>query len=170
MILLLDGATHTGKTAFAQYLMEKYRYPYLCLDHIKMGLIRSGKVDFTAEEDEKITEYMWPIITGIVKTAIENEQNMIVEGCYFPEEWLSDFTLEEMTQIRYLCLVMSEDYIRKNYQSILNHADVIEKRKQDDGISMEYLIEENQKMYQKCITHDYECYVINDTYHIDYSF
>lgn len=30
------------KTALAQRLLEEYKYPYLSLDHLKMGLIRSG--------------------------------------------------------------------------------------------------------------------------------
>lgn len=32
MIILLTGASHTGKTLLAQKLMEKYRYPYLSVD------------------------------------------------------------------------------------------------------------------------------------------
>ena len=29
MVFLITGASHTGKTALAQRLLEKYRYPYL---------------------------------------------------------------------------------------------------------------------------------------------
>ena len=28
MVLLITGASHTGKTALAQKLLEKYKYPY----------------------------------------------------------------------------------------------------------------------------------------------
>lgn len=47
MIFLIAGATHTGKTAYAQKLLEQYHYPYLPIDHLKMGLIRSGQTDLT---------------------------------------------------------------------------------------------------------------------------
>lgn len=38
MIILIAGASHTGKTVLAQKLLEKYKYPYLSIDHLKMGL------------------------------------------------------------------------------------------------------------------------------------
>lgn len=47
MIILITGASHTGKTLLAQKLLEKYHYPYLSIDHLKMGLIRSGKTALT---------------------------------------------------------------------------------------------------------------------------
>ena len=81
MIILIAGATHAGKTAFAQRLLEKYKYPYLSIDHLKMGLIRSGQTDLTPMDDDKLTDYLWPIVREMIKTAIENQQNMIVEGC-----------------------------------------------------------------------------------------
>lgn len=31
MIILITGASHTGKTALAQKLLEKYKYPYLSI-------------------------------------------------------------------------------------------------------------------------------------------
>ena len=81
MIVLIAGASHTGKTALAQRLLERYGYPYLSLDHLKMGLIRSGYTDLTPMDDDKLTEYLWPVAREMVKTAIENGQNLIVEGC-----------------------------------------------------------------------------------------
>ena len=56
MIILISGSSHTGKTNLSQKLMEKYGYPYMSIDHLKMGLIRSGYVDFSVEDDKEITE------------------------------------------------------------------------------------------------------------------
>ena len=79
MIILISGASHTGKTALAQKLLEKYKYPYLSIDHLKMGLIRSGNTRLTpTNDDDALTEYLWPIVCEMIKTAIENKQNMIV--------------------------------------------------------------------------------------------
>ena len=84
-IILITGATHTGKTALAQKLLEKYKFPYLSIDHLKMGLIRSGNTTLTPTSDDKaLTEYLWPIVREMIKTAIENNQNLIVEGCNIP--------------------------------------------------------------------------------------
>ena len=91
MIILITGASHTGKTLLAQKMLEKYKYPYLSIDHLKMGLIRSGNTELTPEDDEALTGYLWPIIREIVKTAIENKQNIIIEGCYIPFDWRRDF-------------------------------------------------------------------------------
>lgn len=83
MIILIAGASHTGKTLLAQRLLEKYGYPYLSIDHLKMGLIRSGYTSLTPEScDRELTDYLWPVVREIIKTAIENRQNLIVEGCY----------------------------------------------------------------------------------------
>ena len=91
MIILITGASHTGKTVLAQRMLERYKYPYLSIDHLKMGLIRSGNTDFTPEDDEELVGYLWPIVREMIKTAIENNQNLIVEGCYVPFDWRQDF-------------------------------------------------------------------------------
>ena len=91
MIILITGASHTGKTALAQKLLEKYQYPYLSIDHLKMGLIRSGNTELTPMDDAELTEYLWPIVREMIKTAIENKQNLIIEGCYIPFDWQKDF-------------------------------------------------------------------------------
>ncbi|EXY27928.1 AAA domain protein, partial [Bacteroides fragilis str. 3397 T10] len=104
MIILIAGDTHTGKTILAQKLLEKYKYPYLSIDHLKMGLIRSGQCKLSADSnDMELTNYLWPIVREIIKTCIENSQNMIIEGCYIPFDWEKDFTNEYMKQIQYIC-------------------------------------------------------------------
>ena len=112
MVILISGASHTGKTTLAQKLLEKYNYPYLSIDHLKMGLIRSNNTTLTpTSKDEQLTEYLWPIVCEIIKTAIENCQNLIVEGCYIPFSWKKDFKKEYLKNIKHFCLIMSENYI-----------------------------------------------------------
>lgn len=50
MIVLITGASHTGKTTLAQCLLEKYKYPYLSIDHLKMGMIRGSYTKLTPED------------------------------------------------------------------------------------------------------------------------
>ena len=107
MVILIAGGSHTGKTLLAQRLLERYHYPYLSIDHLKMGLIRSGQTRLTPEDDRELTDYLWPIVREMVKTAIENRQNLIVEGCYIPFDWKESFSESYLAEIRYLCLVMS---------------------------------------------------------------
>ena len=103
MIILITGASHTGKTVLAQRLLEKYKYPYLSIDHLKMGLIRSGNAELTPmSDDTELTEYLWPIVREIIKTAIENRQNLIIEGCYIPFDWKKEFSRSYLENIRYL--------------------------------------------------------------------
>lgn len=119
MIVLIAGASHTGKTVLAQKLLEKYKYPYFSIDHLKMGLIRSGNTTLTPlSGDKELTDYLWPIVREMIKTVIENRQNLIVEGCYIPFDWEKDFTAEHLDDIRYYCLVMSENYIRNHFDDI----------------------------------------------------
>ncbi len=118
MIVLIAGASHTGKTALAQKLLEQYQYPYLSIDHLKMGLIRSGYTKLTPEDDDALTDYLWPVIREMIKTAIENRQNLIVEGCYIPFDWSKDFEQKYLKYIQYYCLVLSESYIRAHFADI----------------------------------------------------
>ena len=80
MIILITGASHTGKTLLAQRLLEKLQIPYLSIDHLKMGLIRSGQTGLTPEDDAQLTAYLWPIVRQIIKTAIENGQHLTVDS------------------------------------------------------------------------------------------
>ena len=119
MIILIAGDTHTGKTNLAQKLLEHFKIPYLSIDHLKMGLIRSGNSDLTPEsDDDALTEKLWPIVREMVKTCIENNQSLIVEGCYIPWDWKKDFTEEEKKSISYLCLIFCRAYLEKNFEQI----------------------------------------------------
>lgn len=120
MIILIAGASHTGKTVLAQKMLEKYKIPYFSIDHLKMGLIRSGNTKLTPEDDVELEEYLWPIIREMIKTAIENGQNLVIEGGYIPFNWKEDFDNEYLKEIRYYCLVMSETYINNNFNQIKN--------------------------------------------------
>ena len=128
MIILISGASHTGKTVLAQRMLERYKYPYLSIDHLKMGLIRSGKTDLTPEDDEALTAYLWPIVREMIKTAIENRQDLIVEGCYVPFDWRRDFDEEYLRSIRFVCLAMTDAYIDANFDAIKQHSSDIETR------------------------------------------
>ncbi len=145
MILLITGASHTGKTLLAQRLLEKYEYPYLSIDLLKMGLIRSGCSDLTPEDDEALTAYLWPIVREIMKTAIENRQNLIVEGCYIPFDWRRDFDARYLPSIRFLCLTMTERYIRENFDEIVGHESEIERRRIAADCTAGGLIADNRR-------------------------
>lgn len=131
MIVLITGASHTGKTLLAQRMLEEYNYPYLSIDHLKMGLIRSGNTDLTPEDDGALTDYLWPVVREIVKTAIENQQNLIVEGCYIPFDWRKDFSEDYLQSIRFVCLAMTDAYIDAHFDEIKAHASAIETRLSD---------------------------------------
>ncbi len=165
MILLLAGASHTGKTALAQRLLEKYHYPYLSIDHLKMGLIRSGHTALTpASDDQALTDYLWPIVREMVKTAVENEQDLIVEGCYIPFDWARDFDETYLPHIKYLCLVMSEGYIRTHFDDIRRYANVVERRV-DDDCTLETLLRSNAQALKNCRQYQVDYLLINEEDH-----
>ena len=167
MILLITGASHFGKTALAQRLLEKYQYPYLSIDHLKMGLIRSGNTDLTPMSDDKdLTAYLWPIVREMIKTAIENKQNLIVEGCYIPFDWQKDFDAEYLENIRYYCLVMSEEYIKNHFADIKAYANVIEARI-DDDCTIESVLADNARILTLAQKHNVNYILIEDKYEID---
>lgn len=167
MIILIAGASHAGKTVLAQRLLEKYKYPYLSIDHLKMGLIRSGNTNLTPlSNDKELTDYLWPIVREIIKTAIENEQNLIVEGCYIPFNYKNDFEQHYLDNIKYYCLLMSEAYIRKHFDDIKGFANVIEKRL-DDGFSFEDAMKDNSELLTLAKKHNVNYVLIEDEYHLE---
>ena len=167
MILLIGGASHVGKTAYAQKLLEKYQYPYLSIDHLKMGLIRSGQTDLTPMDDDKLTDYLWPIVREMIKTAIENKQNLIVEGCYIPFHWQKDFSRGYLEHIQYTCLVMSRQYIEDHFADIQAYASVIERRLDDSDLNRENLIAENEYNLAQCTAHNLPYILIDGSYEVE---
>ena len=167
MIILITGASHTGKTALAQKLLEKYKYPYLSIDHLKMGLIRSGNTELTPMDDNELTEYLWPIVREMIKTAIENNQNLIVEGGYIPFDWQKAFDSEYLEKIKYYCLVMSEEYIRNHFSDIKKYANVIENRLDDEWCTQESVLAENSEILKSAQLNKANYILIDDKYEID---
>lgn len=110
MVIIITGASHTGKTALAQRMLEKYHILYLSIDHIKMGLIRSGNTQLTP---------------------------------------------------------LSSDYVKLHFQEIKKYADIIEKRLDDSGYTMETALEENRKILEKCTDWGEEYILIGDKYQVD---
>ena len=139
MIVLITGASHTGKTALAQKLLEKYKYPYLSIDHLKMGLIRSGYTKLTPEDDNELTDFLWPIIREMIKTAIENKQNLMIEGCY----------------------------IKSHFASIKRYASVIENRLDDESCTMESVLEDNAQFLELAQKYGVNSVLIDDEYEIN---
>lgn len=168
MVVLITGSSHTGKTLLAQRLLEKYKYPYLSIDHLKMGLIRSKNTKLKVNDDERLTDYLWGIVKEIVKTNIENKQNIIIEGCYIPFDWKKHFCREYLKEIEYICLIMTEKYVKNNSQNISKYENVIEKRK--EGIDFDELIKENKYNLEMCKKHNNRYILIDDNYYIDINF
>lgn len=167
MVILVTGSTHTGKTLFAQRLLEKYKYPYLSLDHLKMGLIRSGQTSLSPESpDSVLTDFLWPVVREIIKICIENRQNLIVEGCYIPFGWEKDFAVDYLRDIKYICLIFSEKYIRQHFTDIVKNESVIEKRLPTDIVADE-MIKSNRYNLEQCKLRGYNYVLVEDIYQID---
>ena len=164
MVIIIAGASHTGKTVLAQKLLEKYKFPYLSIDHLKMGLIRSGQTKLTPLDDDKLTPYLWEIVREMIKTAVENKQNLIVEGAYVPFDWKKDFTSDYLREIHYYCLVMTEEYIMRNFSAIKAHADDIEARLDDSWISEKELAAQNVKNLEMCRKYGCNYVLIDENY------
>ena len=167
MVILIAGTTHTGKTVLAQKLLEKYKFPYLSIDHLKMGLIRSNQTTLSATDDEKLTPYLWAILKEIIKTAIENGQNLIVEGCYIPFDWAKDFSKDYLLHIKYYCLIMSKNYIQEHFSDILANESIVEQRLTSGDLIQENLIKENESNVQMCKKYGLNCILIDTEYTVD---
>jgi putative acetyltransferase len=166
MVILIGGTSRTGKTLLSQKLMEKYKFPYLSIDHIKMGIFRGwSNCDFTPEsEDEIITHKLWPIIKGIIMTNIENDQNIIIEGVNLPYS-INDLEKEYSSKIIFCKICFSEEYIKNNLQkNIIKYENVIENRMSDFEYSINKFIEENEIIKNNCIENNLKYFEIKENY------
>lgn len=133
-----------------------------------MGLIRSGKTELTPlSDDADLTSYLWPIVLEMIKTATENKQNLIGEGCYIPSNWAKDFTAEYLKKIKYYCLIMSENYIKNHFDDIKKYANIIEHRLDDADFTMESAINDNAQVLALAQKHNVNYILIDDKYEID---
>ncbi len=167
MIVLIAGASHTGKTILAQRILEKYKYPYLSIDHLKMGLIRSGHTKLTPNDDGELADYLWPIVREMIKTAIENHQNLTVEGCYIPFDWEKDFDEIYLKEIKYVCLIMTKQYIEHCFLDIKKYASEIETRLDDSDCTIELLIRDNLYNLEMCQKYNVHYILIDTDYNVD---
>ncbi len=166
MIILIGGSSHVGKTLIAQKLIEKYHYPCTSLDHLKMGFIRTGRTELTVNDDYDMRFFLWPFAAEMVKTAIENNQNMILEGCYIPGSWKESFTAEYLKHIRCMFIVMSEHYLRCHFDHVVEYANVIEQRL-DDQPDLERLIQCSKDFKDDCIRNDIPYIEIDEEFDSD---
>ena len=163
MVILITGASHTGKTTLAATLVKKYGYSCISLDLLKMGLIRSKNTSLTPFDDSELTSYLWPIAREIIKTAIENNQHLIIEGCYIPLDWDSDFKAEYLKEIKFYCLCMTERYIVSHFDDIKKYASVTEKRK-EDSFTIEEALSENAQYLSLARKAGKEVILIDESY------
>lgn len=166
MIYLIYGASHTGKTLLAQKLIEKTLFPSFSIDHLKMGLIRSNNTKLTVYDDEQLVDYLWPIVVEMIKTAIENNQNLIIEGLYVPNNWKDSFSDDYLEHIKSICLIMSEKYLLNNKENLINYQSVIENRLESD-FDFESLIVDNLLNLNEHKKNNYPYYLIDDVYNME---
>ena len=70
--------------------------------------------------------------------------NLIIEGCYIPFDWKNSFNADYLSQIKYICLVMSESYINSHFSDIVRFGNAIENRLSND-LGIEDIIQDNQE-------------------------
>jgi len=155
MIILIGGAGYAGKTFMAQKLLEKYKMPYLSIDHLKMGIYRADEnCGFTPYDSlEHIAVKLWGILKGMIMTNIENKQNLIIEGIYLLPEKIKELenNKEYANNIISFYMGFSERYIKNNfYSEIIANMRKIEDRGYENEDTDEDYITENAKIKQMC--------------------
>ena len=150
MVILIGGSSHVGKTMVAHHLIRRFGYECLSLDSLKdaFGKTRIGNPGDLS--DYRMRYWMWPFVAQIIRNAIQNGRNLIVEGCYIPGEWAQAFSEEELSEIRCVFLVMSQGYLLSHEDQIRSHANDIEKRRTDE-IDIQRLVNCSMEFKEDCI-------------------
>ena len=94
-MIILGGASRTGKGIISQKLMMTYEMPFLSIDPIKMALHRSipSYELNTNGSSIQVSEELWPFVSTIIKNMVETGVNYIIEGEILPKHVreLSDY-------------------------------------------------------------------------------
>ncbi len=170
MIIIIGGESMTGKTLMAQKLLETYKIPYLSADHLKMGLFRAdNNCGFTPDDyNEIIEEKLWPILKGIIETNIENEQSLIIEGCYISPRRVNEFAADCRKHIIPVFMGFSNEYLENNFASgVLKHRSIIERRTEAEERKLGWFIEANEKIKKQCAMNGIRYFEINSDYQKD---
>lgn len=163
MIILITGATHTGKTFLSNELMKELQISVLSLDHLKMGLIRSKMTLLTPTSSlEDLTNLVWPVARGMIKTAIENKQSLIVEGCYVPSNFTDEFEEDYLKKIHSFVLLFSKEYISNNKEKIEKNRNVVENRGEE--IDVVFIEKENEYFIKNFTSSRFDKIEITESY------
>jgi len=124
MIILISGASHTGKTMLAKRLCERYQIPYKNIEYIKQHMLLSADSDGinvgNALESNKyvLSENVWFIVENIVRDGLEKGEGMVLDGNFLPPHRVR--ALDDVGVIS-MHLIFTPEYIEKNYDVILKH-------------------------------------------------
>ncbi|QWU79370.1 adenylate kinase [Campylobacter novaezeelandiae] len=169
MIFLIAGESHTGKTLLAQKLLEIHHYPYISLDHLKMGLLKGlSPRPFEVNEDIKIAKFLYPIVKSILQTHLENNQNLILEGIYLYPKFIDLLIKEFKNEIKHLNLLFSKEYIVKNYELIYEKESVIERRLFAEKLSLNDLIKDHLNLKKECLKYQCNFLEFKENYELEF--
>lgn len=166
VVILIGAASNTGKTLMAQKLLELHKITYLSIDHLKMGLFRADEnCKFTPDDsNKKIEKYLWPIIKGIIMTNIENNQNIIIEGCYLFPNRIKEFNDEYLKHIIPVFMGFSRSYIEQNFISgIIRYMSEIESKESEERPMAQFVME-HMEYKEMCKKSNIKFFEIDENY------
>ncbi|MGG3838752.1 hypothetical protein ABEV00_17250 [Paenibacillus thiaminolyticus] len=109
-----------------------------------------------------IGEKLWPIVKGIIMTSIENNQSIIIEGCYILPRFVKDFEKPYSENIISVFLGFSANYIHENFESkIVKYRNAIEARLYPEERTIRHLIEEHDRFRKSCMEQGVPYFEIN---------
>jgi len=170
MVILISGASCTGKTNLAKKVMEHHNVNYYSIDHLKMGLYRGNpNCGFTpTDSNEHVGRILWPVLRGIIMTAVENKQDLIVEGAYIFPEYLIDMDSLYLDEIHPVFICFSKEYVEHNYESgIIKYRHVAEERAYEEDWAPEVFIKDHELLRGKCEKLGTKCFQIKSDYELE---
>ena len=78
-----------------------------------------------------------------------------------------DFDAEYLENVKYYCLILSENYINAHFDDIKGYSNVIENRQCDEWCTMESVLEDNKRALSLAKKHGANYILIEDKYEID---
>jgi len=91
----------------------------------------------------------------------------MIKGCYIPFNWKEDIEEKYLKEIKYYCLIMTENYIKNNFYQIKKYSNVIEKRIDDSWCTLDMLLNDNKINFEMCKKYNYPYVIIDENYEVN---
>ena len=170
MIYIITGVAKVGKTLISEKIKERFNKSIFSTDYIMM-MLHYGNEDLDLDihaSDSTVASKLEPYVYGLIQTMVQNDNEYVIEGVHFNTDFSRRLKDEFGDKIRITYLgykdVSVEDKVDEIYRfkNTMDNPWIFTLPGVKVEETVEYLINESERIYQECLDRDLEYYEVYD--------